>query len=69
MKRSDDRKHTNQQLCFAHFHVPILHNFFPPQLLVYHFLFHFTLLQHFPFVEFNPDTQENKETAKHILTE
>lgn len=60
-------KHTNQQLCFDPLYGLILGYFLPPQFLIYHFLFQVALLQHVPFVEFNPDTQENKETTQIIL--
>lgn len=61
-------QHTNQQLGFDPFHGLILGYFLSPQFLIYHFLFQITLLQHAPFVDFHPDTQENKETPQMILT-
>lgn len=61
------RKHLNHDLHFDFFHVLVLGYFLPPQFLIYHFLVQITLFQHLPFVEFNPDTQENKQLYLYLM--
>lgn len=53
-KSKEERKQTNQQLCFNYLHSLSLGNFLLPQFLKSYLLFQITLFQHLSFVVFHP---------------
>lgn len=62
-KSKEEKKQTNQQLCFNSLHRLTLGNFLLPHFLKSYLLFQITLLQHLSFVIFHPGNHKKHQFA------